>query len=222
MKSFVSRRNAEAIRRRFQPWNGLHLSLVSPMRTKGFCAQSAVHQYDESGRKLKSFSREQEMKDIRTLLQYCIDNKALPGAKRMYIRMIEKGFEPGVFQGNGILNTHVKAGLLKDARQLFDRMPKRDEVSWTIMIAGRRKGTFSTTIACSFGDAKRSLPIAMLLKNMFSPAELHGSDMNLLVVLILPISSGLFYNWREYIRESWLQSSEERLDTLHREDHPNG
>ncbi|XP_057868158.2 putative pentatricopeptide repeat-containing protein At3g47840 [Cryptomeria japonica] len=140
MKSFVSRRNAEAIRRRFQPWNGLHLSLVSPMRTKGFCAQSAVHQYDESGRKLKSFSREQEMKDIRTLLQYCIDNKALPGAKRMYIRMIEKGFEPGVFQGNGILNTHVKAGLLKDARQLFDRMPKRDEVSWTIMIAGYANG----------------------------------------------------------------------------------
>ncbi|GAB2267880.1 hypothetical protein Dimus_002856 [Dionaea muscipula] len=35
----------------------------------------------------------------------------------------------------------VKTGRLKDARELFDKMPQRDEISWTTLISGYAKAT---------------------------------------------------------------------------------
>lgn len=46
---------------------------------------------------------------------------------------------PQLIEINGKLKYLVKTGLLQDARQLFDKMPHRDEISWTTIISGYAK-----------------------------------------------------------------------------------
>ncbi|EEF52807.1 pentatricopeptide repeat-containing protein At2g33680 [Ricinus communis] len=41
-----------------------------------------------------------------------------------------------VFVGSSLLNMYCKAGLLFEAREVFDRMPERNEVTWATMISG--------------------------------------------------------------------------------------
>ncbi|KAJ0039783.1 hypothetical protein Pint_28331 [Pistacia integerrima] len=49
-----------------------------------------------------------------------------------------------MFEVNSQLKELVKAGHLKDARKVFDKMPHRDEISWTTVISGYVKAMDST------------------------------------------------------------------------------
>lgn len=46
-----------------------------------------------------------------------------------------------IFEFNAHLKQLVKAGRLNDARKMFDKMPHRDEISWTNMISGYVNGS---------------------------------------------------------------------------------
>eukprot|EP00249_Psilotum_nudum_P023049 c28733_g3_i2 orf=144-2033(+) len=70
------------------------------------------------------------------LLQGCIDTKSLAEGKHVHAHIIKSGFKPNVFLRNALVNMYAKCGSVVDARQVFDKMPKRDVVSWTTMIAG--------------------------------------------------------------------------------------
>eukprot|EP01018_Ginkgo_biloba_P022100 Gb_10157 [translate_table: standard] len=70
------------------------------------------------------------------LLQGCIDMKALTGGKRVHAHMLNSGFEIDVFSMNNLVNMYARCGSVTDARQVFDRMPERNVVSWTAMITG--------------------------------------------------------------------------------------
>lgn len=137
-------------------WN---LSIGFGTRISGFCAQAAIRDCSESGAKVITTCGEGQLKealenlgnmkqqgiqaDYRTyarLLEKCMDKKAMPEAKWVYTQMIENGFQPNVSQGNSLIKAHVKAGFMEDARQVFEKMPQRDEVSWTVMMAGYIKG----------------------------------------------------------------------------------
>ena len=48
----------------------------------------------------------------------------------------EFGFEFDVFVGNGLVDMYAKCGCIEDARQVFDRMRRRNFVSWNAMISG--------------------------------------------------------------------------------------
>ncbi|RVW49440.1 Pentatricopeptide repeat-containing protein [Vitis vinifera] len=47
-----------------------------------------------------------------------------------------RGLERDVFIGAGLVDMYSKMGDLKRAREVFDKMPKRDVVAWNAMIAG--------------------------------------------------------------------------------------
>eukprot|EP01018_Ginkgo_biloba_P013990 Gb_31795 [translate_table: standard] len=70
-----------------------------------------------------------------SLLQGCVDIKALKEGKRVHAHMIKTGFEPGIFLQNRIIDMYGKCGKLVDARKVFDQMDTRDVFSWTTMIA---------------------------------------------------------------------------------------
>eukprot|EP01018_Ginkgo_biloba_P039653 Gb_39956 [translate_table: standard] len=70
------------------------------------------------------------------LLQGCISMKALEEGKRVHAHMIKARFEPGKFLGNQLVNMYAKFGSIEDAWKVFDKMHKRDAVSWATMIAG--------------------------------------------------------------------------------------
>lgn len=71
-----------------------------------------------------------------SLLQQCIRMKALAEGTQVYFHIIRSDIKPQVLLGNKLVNIHVKFGNVMDARQIFDKMPERNVVSWTVMIAG--------------------------------------------------------------------------------------
>eukprot|EP01018_Ginkgo_biloba_P004259 Gb_29466 [translate_table: standard] len=71
-----------------------------------------------------------------SVLQCCVDLKALPEGKRVHLHIVQTGFEPDIFLWNKLVILYTKCGSLLDAIQVFKEMPERDVVSWTAIIAG--------------------------------------------------------------------------------------
>ncbi|WOL03428.1 hypothetical protein Cni_G12148 [Canna indica] len=71
-----------------------------------------------------------------SLVTACIGLKSIGAARSVFQHMLETGFEFDQYMMNRVLVMHLKCGLMVDARELFDEMPERDIVSWSIMISG--------------------------------------------------------------------------------------
>lgn len=94
--------------------------------------QEVVHMlYQMDHRGLQALSD-----DYVLILQQCISRQALAEAKRVYALCLKSGFEPDLFLGTRIVKMYAECGRLIDARHVFDIMPERDVVSWSVMIAG--------------------------------------------------------------------------------------
>ncbi|PIA58465.1 hypothetical protein AQUCO_00500419v1 [Aquilegia coerulea] len=70
------------------------------------------------------------------LVQACIELKSIRGVKRVYNFMNKTGFQTTQYMDNRVLLMHVKCGMMNDAKRVFDEMPRRDAVSWSIIILG--------------------------------------------------------------------------------------
>eukprot|EP01018_Ginkgo_biloba_P030650 Gb_26653 [translate_table: standard] len=71
-----------------------------------------------------------------SVLPACADLAALQEGKGIHVYTIKKGFESDISVGTALVAMYAKCGLLELARKLFDRMPKRDVLSWNTMIGG--------------------------------------------------------------------------------------
>ena len=58
----------------------------------------------------------------------------------VYTHVIKLGFVNDIYVNNSLLDVYASCGRLELCRQLFDEMPQRDVVSWTVMIMGYRNG----------------------------------------------------------------------------------
>ncbi|OVA07054.1 Pentatricopeptide repeat [Macleaya cordata] len=74
-----------------------------------------------------------------TLLQLCLQLRALEEGKRVHAHTKISGFKPGLFISNRLLDMYSKCDSLIDARKLFDEMTERDLCSWNTMISGYTK-----------------------------------------------------------------------------------
>jgi pentatricopeptide repeat protein len=70
-----------------------------------------------------------------SVLPACADLANLQEGKRIHDYVIENGFESDVSVGTALVAMYAKCGSIEHALQLFDKMPKRDVVSWNAMIA---------------------------------------------------------------------------------------
>eukprot|EP01018_Ginkgo_biloba_P008642 Gb_28779 [translate_table: standard] len=71
-----------------------------------------------------------------SVLSACTNLRALHEAKEAHEYMIRSGFLSNLFVENTLVDMYAKCGFIEDARQVFDKMPRRDAVSWNAMIAG--------------------------------------------------------------------------------------
>eukprot|EP01018_Ginkgo_biloba_P026550 Gb_17962 [translate_table: standard] len=78
-----------------------------------------------------------------SLLQTCIDLKAWREGMRVHAYIIKTGFKSVIFLDNTLVTMYVKCGRLLDAHQMFDKMSKRNRVSWTALIAGYAQNGFA-------------------------------------------------------------------------------
>ncbi|KAH9313012.1 hypothetical protein KI387_028047 [Taxus chinensis] len=69
-----------------------------------------------------------------SILTTCFNMKALADGKRVHLHLIKTGFEVDTSVGNKLVIMYGKCGSFEDARQVFDKMSKRDSVTWSAMI----------------------------------------------------------------------------------------
>ncbi|KAG0605928.1 hypothetical protein M758_9G099000 [Ceratodon purpureus] len=138
-----------------------------------------------------------------TILNACARPAGLARGKEIHARAVEAGIVSDVRVGNAIINMYSKAGNLKDARQVFDKMLKRDVVSWTTMIGGYAE---CKQVVESFTTFKQMLQEGMVpnkvtymcvLKACASPValewgkEIHGQAVKSGLVADLTVSNAL-------------------------------
>eukprot|EP01018_Ginkgo_biloba_P022446 Gb_27176 [translate_table: standard] len=61
---------------------------------------------------------------------------AIQPGEQLHAHVIKMDFEGDVFVGSALVDMYAKCGSIEIARKVFDKMPERNVVSWTAMIAG--------------------------------------------------------------------------------------
>lgn len=95
------------------------------------------------------------------LIQSCVNSKALAEGTHIHLNMLQNGFKPNAYLETKLVIMYVKGGNLVAARQVFDKMPKRNLVAWTSLIAGYAQ----------FGQDQEAL-------NVFSEMQRAGMEPN--------------------------------------------
>eukprot|EP01018_Ginkgo_biloba_P030668 Gb_30004 [translate_table: standard] len=71
-----------------------------------------------------------------SMLPICSHLAALQQGKWIHAYVIRSGFESDVSMGTALIDMYAKCGSIEFAFQIFDKMCKRDVVSWNAMISG--------------------------------------------------------------------------------------
>jgi pentatricopeptide repeat protein len=76
------------------------------------------------------------MKTFASVLPACGALSALQQGMKIHEEITRSGFQSDVIVDSALVDMYAKCGSIEKARDLFDKMSKRDAVSWTVMIAG--------------------------------------------------------------------------------------
>ncbi|XP_057859664.1 putative pentatricopeptide repeat-containing protein At1g68930 [Cryptomeria japonica] len=71
-----------------------------------------------------------------SVLSACAGLQMIKFGKQVHNLIIKTRYEMHAIVGNALTDMYGKCGIIKDARNVFDKMPNREEVSWSSMIAG--------------------------------------------------------------------------------------
>eukprot|EP01018_Ginkgo_biloba_P019775 Gb_28390 [translate_table: standard] len=129
------------------------------------------------------------------VLKACGSLTALQEGKEIHDDIVRTGFESDVFVGNSLVTMYAKCGRMEFARQLFDKMSKRNVVSWNAMIAGYARS----------GHANE----AMALFQQMKLAEMKPNAVTMVIVLQACAHSGDLHQGRwihEYIIQNGFES----------------
>ncbi|KAL5793219.1 hypothetical protein ACOSP7_001813 [Xanthoceras sorbifolium] len=67
---------------------------------------------------------------------------SLEKGKDLHGKVIKLGFEYDIFVGTALTDMYAKSGDIESAKRIFDRMPEKNEISWTVMIQGLAESGF--------------------------------------------------------------------------------
>ncbi|XP_071735703.1 putative pentatricopeptide repeat-containing protein At1g68930 [Rutidosis leptorrhynchoides] len=71
-----------------------------------------------------------------TMLSLSSNNGLLDLGKQIHTQIVNYGFESYVFVGNQLMEMYAKAGIIDDARRVFDGLPEKNVVMYNTMIMG--------------------------------------------------------------------------------------
>eukprot|EP01018_Ginkgo_biloba_P032972 Gb_02573 [translate_table: standard] len=92
-------------------------------------ALTLFHQMQRTGIQPNQFT-------FASVLPACANLAALDQGVAIHEEVNRSGFQSDVFVEGALVDMYAKCGSIKKARDIFDKMPQRDTVSWNTMIAG--------------------------------------------------------------------------------------
>ncbi|XP_050244762.1 putative pentatricopeptide repeat-containing protein At3g13770, mitochondrial [Quercus robur] len=91
-----------------------------------------------------------------TLLNECINQRAIREGQRVHTHMIKTCYLPPVYLRTRLIVLYSKCECLRDARQMLDEMPERNVVSWTAMISAYSQRGYASEALNLFVQMLRS------------------------------------------------------------------
>eukprot|EP01018_Ginkgo_biloba_P034626 Gb_37254 [translate_table: standard] len=114
----------------------LHDEIVkSGYESNVFVGTALVNTYSKFGCIEKAHNMKPNSKTFTIILASCASLEALEQGKEIHEDIIRSGLQSDVFVGSALVDMYAKCGCMEQASQAFDKMPQRDVVSWTAMIA---------------------------------------------------------------------------------------
>lgn len=71
-----------------------------------------------------------------TVIGACAGLLDIEKGREVHVNIVKEGYQSDVNVGNALVDMYSRCGSLSDAHRVFDGMPKRDAVSWNVMIGG--------------------------------------------------------------------------------------
>lgn len=90
-----------------------------------------------------------------SILSACVNSVALDLGKQLHSLIKKARLESDVAIGSALITMYCKCGSVEDARQVFNKMPERNVVSWTAMIAGYAQQGYSQEAILLFRKLRR-------------------------------------------------------------------
>ena len=118
------------------------------------------------------------------VLRTCGGVPDLVRGREVHVHVLRFGFESDVDVVNALITMYVKCGDVQSARLVFDRMPRRDRISWNAMISGYfENGECLEGLRLFF--SMRELSVNPDLITMTSVISAHGSFLRTHYMLFL-------------------------------------
>ncbi|KAG7583201.1 Pentatricopeptide repeat [Arabidopsis suecica] len=90
-----------------------------------------------------------------SLFGACSSTGFLEQGKWVHAYMIKSGEKLAAFAGNTLIDMYAKSGSIHDARKIFDRLAKRDVVSWNSLLTAYAQHGFGKEAVCWFEEMRR-------------------------------------------------------------------
>jgi pentatricopeptide repeat protein len=106
------------------------------------------------------------------ILNTCDSPKALDSGKEIHARISTTGLESDVRVNTSLLKMYTKCGSLGDAQGVFDRMLKRNIISWNVIIGGYAESGDGETASELFRQIQRDglVPTAATYLSILNPS----------------------------------------------------
>eukprot|EP01018_Ginkgo_biloba_P019081 Gb_13190 [translate_table: standard] len=91
-----------------------------------------------------------------SVIPSCAKLAALDQGMEIHHEINTSGFQSDIFLGNALLDMYTKCGSLENARNVFDKMPQRDALSWTVMIAAYARHRYAAEALLLFDEMQRA------------------------------------------------------------------
>ncbi|KAJ7560384.1 hypothetical protein O6H91_04G126900 [Diphasiastrum complanatum] len=99
---------------------------------------------------MKSAGLEPDRVTFVSLIDACADIAALAEGKHFHMQVIEQGYEGDIVVGNALVNMYGKGGTLEMAQTMFEKLPRRDVISWNGIITAYAQHACCTGAINSF------------------------------------------------------------------------
>ncbi|XP_057822141.2 pentatricopeptide repeat-containing protein At4g14050, mitochondrial [Cryptomeria japonica] len=122
----------------------------------GYVQNGFVEKALETFKQMKLMHVEPDTTTFVSVLPACAKIGALEQGRDIHQNIIERGFPLDVAVASALVDMYAKCGSIHKARELFDKMPQRDVVSWTTMIAGYAQNGYCKDALKLFEQMKHS------------------------------------------------------------------
>lgn len=112
-------------------------AIIAVYSQKGYSneALGVFREMQRAGRKPDQFT-------FGSVLRACSELAVVDTGEQVHAHVVKSGFEGDIYAGSALVDMYLKCGIMDDARKVFDRMQKKDVVSWTALITGYSRNQF--------------------------------------------------------------------------------